>query len=123
MKFAAALALALSLVPFAASAQTSCLRSSQIWKWKPLDRRTMVIEDMVHRQFKVSLYGPCPGIDYNLGAKILSNANSALACVRPGDVVVHRGYGVGNRCPIKSIELYTPAMEKADEATAAQTAH
>ena len=96
--------------------------SAQIWSWKPLDRRTLIVEDTIHRQFKVTLYGPCPGIDFNIGAAILSHGNSALDCVRKGDVVVHRGYGLGNRCPIKSVEPYTPEMQRADEAAAAQTA-
>lgn len=119
MRVSPALVFALCLIPVAASAQQNCLMSEQIWSWKPLDQRTLVVEDKVHRQFKVSLYGPCPGIDYNIGAAIVSHSNTALDCVRPGDVVVHRGYGLGNRCPIKSVELYTLAMQRADEAAAA----
>jgi hypothetical protein len=105
-----------------ASAQQSCLMSAQIWSWKPLDRRTLIVQDTIHREFKLTLYGPCPGIDYNIGAAIISHGNTALHCVRPGDVVVHRGYGMGDRCPIKSVELYTPQMQHADEAAAAAQA-
>jgi len=122
MRVPAALAFFVCLVPAAAAAQQSCLMSAQIWRWKPLDRRTVIIEDTIHREFKVTLYGPCPAIDYNFNAAIVSNGNTALACVRPGDVVVHRGYGMGNRCPIKSVELYTPEMKRADEAAAAASA-
>lgn len=116
------LVIGLCLVPVAASAQQNCLMSDQIWRWTPLDQRTLIVQDKVHREFKVSLYGPCPGIDYNIGAAIVSNGNTALDCVRPGDVVVHRGYGIGNRCPIKSVELYTPEMQRADQAAAAASA-
>jgi hypothetical protein len=105
-----------------AAAQSACLMAGQIWSWKPLDRRILIVEDTVHRQFKVTLLGPCPGIDFNLGAAIVSRGNSQLDCVRPGDVVVHRGFGMGNTCPIRAVELYTPAMQKADEAAAAAAA-
>lgn len=122
MKVAIALASVVYLVPAAASAQQNCLMSAQIWSWKPLDRRTLIVQDTIHRQFKLTLYSPCPGIDYNIGAAILSHGNTALDCVRQGDVVVHRGYALGNRCPIKSVELYTPQMQRADEAAAVQNA-
>ena len=119
MKVPATLALVICAVSTAASAQQSCLMSAQIWSWKPLDRRTLIVQDTIHREFKVTLYGPCPGIDYNISGTIISHGNTALDCVRPGDVVVHRGYGMGNRCPIKSVELYTPEMQRSDEAAAA----
>ena len=120
MRTLAALGFVVCLVPAAAAAQQNCLMSAQIWSWKPLDRRTLVVQDTIHREFKVTLFGPCPGIDYNISAAIVSHGNTALDCVRPGDVVVHRGYGMGNRCPIKSVELYTPDMQRADHAAAAQ---
>jgi hypothetical protein len=122
MRVGTALAFSLCLIPAAAPAQQSCLMSAQIWRWKPLDRRTLIVQDTIHRQFKVTLYSPCPGIDFNIGAAILSHGNTALDCVRRGDVVVHRGYGIGDRCPIKSVEPYTAEMQRADDAAAAQDA-
>jgi hypothetical protein len=118
MRTAVAFAFAFCLLPAAASAQQSCLVSAQIWSWKPLDRKTLVVQDTIHRKFKVSLYAPCPGIDFNIGAAIQTRGNTALDCVGRGDVVIHRGYGIGNRCLIKSVELYTPAMQKEDAAAA-----
>lgn len=96
----------LSTVP--AVAQPACLVANQVWNWKPLDRRTLIVEDTVHRQFKVTLYGYCPGIDFDVGAAFLSRGNTQLDCLRPGDLMIHRGYGLGNRCPIKSVEPFTP---------------
>jgi len=119
MKTIAMAVLAVLAFTTAAPAQQACLTVNQIWTWKPLDRKTLVVEDTVHRKFKVSLYGPCPNIEYNLGAAFISRGNTQLDCLRPGDMVVHRGYGIGNRCPIKLVQPYTPAMQKADEATAA----
>lgn len=96
--------LGLILLPGPAVAQQSCLMVGQVWNWKALDRRTLIVEDIARHPFKVTLYGPCPGIDLNLRAAFLSRGNGALDCLRAGDEVIHRGYGVGNRCPIKSVE-------------------
>jgi hypothetical protein len=116
--------LALAVLMLGASAgpgfaQQACLMAGQILKWTPVDSRTLIVEDIVHRKFKVSLNGTCPNLQYNIGAGFISRSNSQLACLRQGDMVVHRGYAAGNRCPIKSVQLYTPAMQKADEAAAA----
>ncbi len=44
-----------------------------------------------------------------------------LACISRGDTVISRDPGVaGARCPIASVQTYTPAMEAADKAAAAQ---
>ena len=119
---AAAVLVAAALAPVTATAQSACLRINQIWRWNSLNERTLTIEDLTHRTFRITLMGPCPNIDFNVGAAIQSHGTSALDCVQPGDVVIHRGYGTGNRCPIKSVELYTPAMRKADEAAKASGA-
>lgn len=115
----AALIALMVLTPAAAVAQSGCLMSAQVWSWKPLDRRTLIVEDTAHRQFKVALYAPCPGIDFNIGAAMITKGNSMLDCVRPGDMIVHRGFGMGNQCPIKSVELYSPPTQKADQPAAA----
>src|ERR1041385_2849345 len=118
MKTATAFAFALCLVPAAASAQQSCLVLNQIWSWRPADnsRRVLIVQDTIHRNFKVTLAGPCPNIDYNVRAAFESNGTSNLDCLRRGDLVVHRSYGVGNRCVVQSVEPYTASMQKADQA-------
>lgn len=105
-----------------AAAQSTCLLPKQILRWTSLDRQTLIVENLAHQKFRLSLFGPCPGIDFNVGAAIKTQGTTGLDCVRSGDVVLHRGFGQGNRCPIKSVELYTPAMEKADQAAAAAKA-
>ena len=118
MRAATALAFVLCLAPAVASAQQSCLVLNQIWSWRPADssKRVLIVQDRIHRDFRVTLAGPCPNIDYNLRAGFESNGTSNLDCLRRGDLVVHRGYGVGNRCVVQSVEPYTAAMQKADEA-------
>ena len=119
MKKAAIAFLGLMVSTTPSFAQQACLMAGQIWKWMPLDRKTLIVEDTVHRKFKVTLYGICPNLDFNVGAAFISRGNSQLDCLRAGDMVVHRGYAAGNQCPIRSVQLYTPAMQKADEAAAA----
>src|SRR4051794_35983241 len=117
MRTATALAFALCLAPAAASAQQSCLVLNQIWSWRATDnsKRVLIVQDTIHRSFKVTLAGPCPNIDYNVRAGFESNGTSNLDCLRRGDLVVHHGYGVGGRCVVQSVEPYTAAMQKADQ--------
>jgi Family of unknown function (DUF6491) len=119
MKTAVLATVLATLTCLPATAQSVCLRLNQIWRWNSLNERALTIEDLSHRVFKLTLTGPCPNINFNVNAMIQSHGTSALDCVQPGDVVIHRGYGLGNRCPIRSVELYTPEMRKADEAAAA----
>jgi hypothetical protein len=122
MKGACLAAMAFVGVTTSAVAQSTCLMPTQILRWTSLDRKTLIVENIAHQKFRLALFGPCPGIDFNVGAAIKTQGTSSLDCVREGDVVLHRGFGQGNRCPIKSVELYTPAMEKADQASAAAKA-
>jgi hypothetical protein len=102
-----------------ALAQSACLMPTQILRWTTLDRKTVIVENLAHQKFKLSLYAPCPGIDFDVTARIESQGVTRLDCVRRGDFILHRGFGFGNRCQIKSAELYTPAMQRADEEAAA----
>lgn len=103
-----------------ASAQQSCLMVGQIWSWKPLDRKSVIVENKIHQKFKVTFYGPCPNLEYNLGAAFVSRGNTQLDCLRRGDMLVHRGYGSGNQCPIKSVEFYAPVIQKGGQAAKAK---
>lgn len=105
-----------------ARADQSCLVIRQVYNWDVVDPQTLIVEDLSHNKFKVTLMGPCPHIEYNLGVGFKSFGNTSLDCLRRGDQVVHNGAGMGNTCPIKSVEQYTPAMQKADQAAAAAAA-
>jgi Family of unknown function (DUF6491) len=100
-----------------------CLVIRQIYNWDVVDSRTLIVENIAHDKFKVALIGPCPHIEYNLGAKFKSFSNSDLDCLRRGDQIVHNGAGLGNICPIKSVEPYTPAMQPSNHAAAAANAN
>jgi hypothetical protein len=104
-----------------AIAQSSaCLRFGEIYDWKAQDNRTLIVEDNLHKKFKVSLMGTCPSLAFKERVGFQSRDAMRLTCMRPGDNVIVRSMGSGTqRCPIRSVAAYTPAMQKADEAAAA----
>jgi hypothetical protein len=122
MKIVCLVAMAWMGLGSSALAQSACLMPTQILRWTSLDRKTVIVENLAHQKFKLSLYGPCPGIDLDVAARIQSQGVTRLDCVRRGDFILHQGFGQGNRCAIKSVDLYTPAMERADKEAAAAKA-
>lgn len=115
----AALGLAVLAAPGAANAR--CLQLGQIYNWKALDNKTLIVEDDFHNKYKVSLLAYCPQLTFKerIGFKSFGAA-SALACVTAGDDVITHDFGTGpQRCAIKKVEPYTPEMMKADEEAAA----
>ena len=104
-----------------AQSQPDCLQIGRIWSWKPLTRRTLIVEDEMHRKFKVDLMGYCPALPFKLALGFKSNgAVNGLDCVRRGDEVISHDIGSRYTCPVMSVTPYTPAMERADKAAAAR---
>src|SRR6185312_3220714 len=104
-------------------ARTDCLRLGQIDSFSAIkgNERAFVITDKLRRRFKINLMYRCPGLDFNLAVGFKTLENGPLACISRGDTVISRDVTrAGDRCPISSVELYTPAMEAADKAAAAQ---
>jgi hypothetical protein len=113
-------ALGLTLLSASVHAQPACLQVGRIWSWKPLDKKTLIVEDLLHRKFKVSIMGFCPALPYKLTLGFKSNGGiNGLDCLRRGDDVISHDVGIPYICPITSIVPYTPAMERADQTAAA----
>jgi hypothetical protein len=116
---------ALISIPVAAQAQPNaparaCLRFGEIYSWKALDNKTLIVEDNFHQKFKVALMGYCPNLTFKQRIGFRSPGSMELSCVSSGDDVEVRNFGSGGqRCPIRSIAGYTPAMEAADREAAA----
>ncbi|HTT97178.1 MAG TPA: DUF6491 family protein [Rhizomicrobium sp.] len=111
--------LAASALSAPALADRVCLQRSQIYNWNALNDRTIIVEDNLHKKYKLSLLVSCQHLQFHerLGFKTFDP--SALACVSKGDSVIS-GTEIGPQtCPIKTIEAYTPEMEKADKDAAA----
>jgi hypothetical protein len=103
-----------------AAPPSACLRFGEIYDWKAQDNRSLIVEDNLHKKFKVALMGPCPSLTFKERVGFQSRDAMRLTCMRPGDNVTVRNMGSGTqRCPIRSIAAYTPAMQKADDAAAA----
>ena len=103
------------------SANARCLQLGQVYNWKALDDKTLIVEDDFHDHYKVSLLATCPGLSFKerIGFKTFGPA-MALTCVSAGDSIVTRDFATGGqRCSIKSVEPYTAEMKKADDEAAA----
>jgi len=115
---AAAFAIAIAMPAAAQTPQAAnaCLRFGEIYSWNAPDNRTLIVEDNLHQRFKVSLMGYCPNVTFKERVGFRSPGAMRLTCLSPGDDVIVNNSGDGlQRCPIRSIVLYTPAMQKADE--------
>lgn len=117
---AAAGLLALAATP--ALSRPACLELALVWNYKALNDNILIVEDELHRKFKLTLMGYCPNLPYKqrLGFKVFGG--TALSCISKGDEVISRDLGFPYRCPIMDIVPYTPEMEKADRAAAAAKA-
>jgi len=103
-----------------AVAAPKCLQLDSIYSWKALDNKTLIVEDNWHQKFKVSLLGYCPDLQFNERLGFKAFGGTRLSCVSAGDDVYTREFGIGRqRCPVRSVEFYTPEMQKADEEAAA----
>jgi hypothetical protein len=106
------------------SAPRACLRFGEIYSWNAPDNYTLIVEDNLHKKFKVRLMSYCPNVTFKERVGFRSPGSMDLSCMSPGDDVIVNQFGAGpQRCPISSITAYTPAMEKADKAAAAAKAH
>jgi len=119
-------ALMIGLTIFAATpglaqstAPRKCLRFGEIYSWKVLDPKTVIVQDNGRNRFKMSLMSYCPGLAYRDRIGFRSRGSFAVSCVTAGDELVVNQFGTGaQRCPIISIAPYTPAMEAADKVAA-----
>ena len=110
-----------ALMPTASFAQHPCLRLGQIYNWKALNDKTLIVEDQVHRKFKLNLVGVCSDLQWHQSLAFRSIGGSDISCLERGDTVISRELGIGAaRCAITNIEPYTADMEHADREAASQ---
>ncbi len=111
-------AIGLAAVVVTPALASPCLRLDQIFNWKVLDDSTLIVENDFHQKFKVSLMGFCHDLRYKERLGFKSIGGTGLSCLSNGDEVFARDSAIPDRCPITSVTLYTPDMEKADKAAA-----
>ena len=113
-------ALALALAAGQARAAGMCLREANIYNWNAPNDRTVIVEDDFHNKYKLTLMSPCINLQYKLRLGFRTFGGTGLSCVSRGDEVIASSPIGPQRCPITKIEPYTPEMEKADKAAAAE---
>lgn len=121
MRILAGAALA-AMLASPAMGQGSCLRMDRIYNWQAPNNTSMIVEDISHQKFKLTLMGPCINLNFKEGVAFKSIGGTWLDCLTKGDEVVIRYLGQPEHCPIVSVVPYTPAMQKADQAAAAAKA-
>ena len=105
-----------------AIAATCASRLGQVDSFSAIrgNERAFVVTDKLRRRFRINLMYRCPGLDFNMAVGFKTLESGSLACIARGDTVISRDVTrAGDRCPISSVEPYTPAMEAADKAAAA----
>lgn len=117
LALAALAAIIVSGPAFAAGGQ--CLRQADIYNWKALDDRTVIVENDFHRKFKLTLLTACLHMQYHEELGFKSFGGTTLSCISKGDDIISASPIGPQRCPIKNIESYTAEMEKADKDAAA----
>jgi hypothetical protein len=100
----------------AQSSGKACLQVGRIYNWNAPDNRTLIVENDLHKKFKVDLMGTCSGLTFKQTLAFRSPGGTQLSCLSAGDTVFFRDTGIGNRCYIKSVSHYTAQMEAADKA-------
>jgi hypothetical protein len=112
--FAAALA---AIVPTSAFAQHPCLVEDQIWNYNAINDKTLIVEDMQHRKFRLKLIGACQNLAFHQHLAFKSVGGSGISCLSTGDLVLTHEIGTGPAsCAVTRIEPYTPDMQAADRA-------
>jgi hypothetical protein len=96
----------------AVPANSACLTQLRLLHCKWLDHQTIIMEDIRHQKFKLTLK-LCPASYLRTRDKCQLNVfgGTEFTCVRAGVDDV-------NRCPILNIVPYAAAMERAENAAA-----
>jgi hypothetical protein len=85
-----------------------CLRQYDIWNWKSINDKTLILENSRHQKWIAKLMGTCSEFNFRETIAVKSFGGTRLSCVERGDTVFTRNAGFPGRCSITSIEPYTP---------------
>ena len=120
MKACLTAAALLVLLAAPARAEGTCLEIGRIWSFHPLDRSTLLVEDELHRKFRVMLGGYCPRLPFKLALAIRSASGvNGLACVARGDTVVSTDAGEPFTCAVSGIVPYDSDTGSSDRTKSA----
>jgi len=103
----AASAIVVLLAP-PALADASCLQMNRLYSWDSPNRKTLLVSDVAHNHFKITLVRECANLHFNTKIGFKSQSESNLACLEHGDFVIGRAAGIPFSCMIDSVVPYTP---------------
>ncbi|HEY0302447.1 MAG TPA: DUF6491 family protein [Rhizomicrobium sp.] len=126
MKKVILLAAALCIGASPALAKDSiCIRQDDIYNWKALSDKQVVLESNRHQKALLKLVGTCSDLGFSEALEIRSPGATGLSCVSVGDTVINRG-GIGGphgRCSIISVTPYTAGTTPASTTPPADGNH
>ena len=101
------------------AAADPCLRQSDIWNWKSINDKTLILENSRHQKWLAKLIGTCSEFNFRQTIEVKSFGGTRLSCVEKGDSVITRSAGFHGSCSIESLEPYTaPAKDNKTDANA-----
>jgi hypothetical protein len=93
----------------------ACLRQIDMYSFDSVPgNRSLVVEDRRHLRYRVNFMGICTGLQFKMGLRFKTFANTNLSCLSRGDEVLQRDPVGPSRCVIQSVQYQTPDMDRAD---------
>jgi len=71
-----------------AYATEPCLRMGEIYNWKVVNDRTLIVENLRHNKFKLGLAGVCSGLRFHQALAFKAFGGTQLSCLSRGDSVL-----------------------------------
>jgi hypothetical protein len=104
--------------PPAPPAKPPCLQQINIYDYTPVaGNRALIVTDRSRVRYRLSFIGACYNLQYHMGLRFKTFGGN-LSCVSKGDSVLMRDTVGPRQCIIRDIQYQTPAMDKADAASA-----
>jgi hypothetical protein len=106
---AAALALTGSMAASTANAASSCFWSSEYWRWKAADAKTIYIRVGIKRFFRLDLTTACHNIEMSNVYLVTTIRGSNLICNGiDWDLKATQDGGIAQGCIVKTMTALTP---------------
>ena len=92
-----------------------CLRQRNIYDYQLVPgNRSLVVIDLARQRYRLNFIGTCYNLQHQFGLAFKSRGVGTLSCIARGDEIQLRDPVGPNQCIIRSVELQTPALDRAD---------
>ena len=107
---AALTALAAPAIAATTGGGTTCVRHNDIYNWKAIDDKHIVVENTRHQKVLLKLIGTCQDLRFRQTIAFRNVGGFGLDCISTGDDVLVRNFGSGTgRCAVVDVSPYTGA--------------